>query len=164
MARVTLTNPAQTMSGKTHHKEDGYFYVTESGKQFYRKRDESYHKIRSPKQRWVGLSFAYAHAEMQKRFSTPEQVAQMIEAWKSVHKLGVNGKFFQTAHSWQFAQLQLEWQTEHPYETWYAGYLQSVSDQADAVTSAEHVSDNMLRQQIAVLQAQLDALKSQLSK
>ncbi len=150
------------MSGKVARKDDGYFYVTTSGKQFYRKRDESYHKTRSPKQRWVGLSFAYAHAEMQKRFSTPEQVAQMVAAWKEAHKIGANGKLTQTAHSWQFAQLQLEWQLEHPYETWYAAYIQSISDQVEAKTSTKNVSDFMLKQKIAELQTQIDALKSQL--
>jgi len=162
MAKVKSKYPVQTISGKVSRKDDGYYYTTASGEQFYRKRDESYHKIRSPKQCWLGLSFAYAHSEMQKRFSTPEQIAQMTASWKNAHKIGTNGKVTKTAHSWQFAELQLEWQVAHPYEQWYANYIQSIADKATAKATSGHASNYMINQKIQELQAQIDELKKQL--
>jgi len=163
MAKIKPHHPAETISGKVSRKDDGYYYTTASGKQFYRKRDESYHKIRSPKQCWQGLAFAYAHSEMQKRFSTPEQIAQMTAAWKEAHKIGTNGKVTKTARSWQFSELQLEWQVAHPYEQWYANYLQSIADKATAKATSGHASNYMINQKIQELQAQIEELKKQIT-
>jgi len=164
MARIHPITPAESISGKISRKDEGYYYTTASGKQFYRRRDESYHKVRSPKQCWLGLSFAYAHSEMQKRFSTPEQIAQMTAAWKEAHKIGTNGKIALTARSWQFSELQLEWQLAHPYEQWYANYIQSIADKATAKATSGHASNYMINQKIQELQAQINELQKQLDK
>lgn len=118
MANVIFVNPVDAMMGKMKKTDDGYFYTTASGKRLFRKRDESYHQHHSPKQKWTAQAFAYAHAQMKERFSTPEAKAQMEKDWKLANKIGANGKVCLTAHAWQFGMLQLEWKLANPFDTW----------------------------------------------
>jgi len=162
MADVNLHYPADTISGKTSKNDSGYYYKR-NGKQFYRTRDESYHKRHTPKQKWVAQAFAYAQTEMLARFSSPEAIAQMEQDYQTALHIGANGKPAPSAHAWQFGMLQFDWKLAHPFESWYAAYIQSISDTAASKTAAESVSDHMLRQQINLLLEQVEQLRSILS-
>jgi len=78
------------------------------------------------------------------------------------HKIGTNGKVTKTARSWQFSELQLEWQLAHPYEQWYTNYIQSIADKATAKATASNASNYMINQKIQELQAQIEELKKHL--
>lgn len=163
MATIINAHPTQEIHGKLSSKDDVYFYTNTAGKQFARKRVEDYQQNRSPKQRWNNLAFAYAHRQMPIAFADKAATQQVIDAWKTAHKLAPNGKLCHTVHNWKFAMLQHEWKTSHPYEEWYAEYTASISEKAAAKTQSESTSVYMLKKQLAELQSQAAAIAEQLA-
>ena len=163
MANILNIDPVQKIHGKLSSKDDVYFYTNAAGKQLARRREENYQQNRTPKQRWNNLAFTYAHQQMPIAFADNATTQQVIDAWKTAHKLAPNGKLCQTVRCWKFAMLQHEWKTSHPYEEWYAEYTASISQNAAAKAESEHTSVYMLKKQLAELQSQAAAIIEQLN-
>ena len=164
MAKVFNEHPVSLIHGKIQKNASGYFYVTPFGKQKFRARREDYQQKRSPKQLWHTASFVWAHQQIRLVWDDPEQVAQITQEWKDAMRRTPDGKLYIDAKGWKFACLQLQWKTEHPYEQWYENYLLQIAEKADEKTSAESVSDYMLRHQAEILEAQAAALRAQLKE
>ena len=160
---IKLESPAQSMHGKTSKDSDCYYYVTSRGKQKYRKREETYQKNQSPRQKWNSLAFSAAHKQIRLLWSDENQVAQITQDWKDAMRIGPQNKPYEDAKGWKFALLQEQWKSEHPFETWYEAYLQDISAKAAEKTASEDTSDYMLRHQIEILSAQIEELRSRLN-
>lgn len=163
MAKIINAQPTQEIHGKLSSKDDVYFYTNAAGQQLARKRVEDYQQNRSPKQRWNNLAFAYAHRQMPIAFADKAATQQVIDAWKTAHKLAPNGKLCHTVHNWKFAMLQHEWKTAHPYEEWYAEYTASISQNAATKAESERTSVSALKKQLAELQLQAATIIEQLN-
>lgn len=144
MAKVDDLVPVGGIHGKIKMDDDGYFYMTQDGKQHYRKRKETYQQNQSPKQKWNSAAFRWAH----------KAVAE--------EKAAIGEGAIKWNRNKRFAELQREWKEAHPYEEWYAAYLEQVSEDVATKTSAEEVSEYMLKKQIDVLTEQLAELQRQL--
>lgn len=165
MAKIKPSAPVQNLSGKLHHSDDGYFYVDNRGNQFYRHREETYQKNQSPRQKWNSAAFAYAHRELPIITSTPEGLKTIEQEYHAAGKMNPTGtKRYERAVDWKFAALQQEWKTAHPYDQWYANYVDSIQKVAEQKTSSGEVSKYMLERQIGLLTDQLITLREQLQK
>ena len=87
---------------------------------------------------------------------------RVTQEWQTAMKIGPNNRPYPDAKGWKFAMLQVEWKVNNPYEAWYEQYLTEISQKAEEKTSAEDVSDYMLRHQAEILEAQAAALRAQL--
>ncbi len=163
MAHVENELPVHLMHGKPERNSKGYYYVTPDGRQKYRTRNEDYQQNRSPKQKWHTASFVWAHQQIGVLWQDPQARAQIEADWKQAMRRTPDGRFYPDPKGWRFALLQQQWKTEHPFETWYEDYLRTVSESAERKTAAETTSDYMLRHQIDILSAQLEALRSRLN-
>lgn len=161
MANVDNKAPI-LLHGKPSKNAEGYYYVTAKGEQKFRNRDESYHKKQSPKQKWQSSAFAYAQSQANAIWDDPEQRAQLEQEWRATFLEHPENKKYANAKGWKFALLKQQWQFEHPYEPWYADYLQHISETAARKTSSASVSNYMLKQQIKNLSDQLRELRAQL--
>ena len=162
MAHVENELPVHLMHGKLEKKSRGYYYVTPDGKQKYRTREENYQQNRSPKQKWHTASFVWAHQQIGLLWQDPQQRKQVEADWKQAMRLTPDGKRYPDPKGWRFAMFQMQWKEEHPYETWYADYLQNITETAERKTAAADTSDYMLRHQIDILTARLEDLRARL--
>lgn len=136
MAKIKPSAPVQNLSGKLHHSCDGYFYVDHRGKQFYRRREENYQQNQSPRQKWNSAAFAYAHRQLPIITSTPDGQQTIEQEYHAAGKMNITGtKRYDTAAAWKFAALQQEWKLSHPYDQWYADYVDSIQQAAAEKTS-----------------------------
>ena len=163
MAKVTTSSPVRQIHGKTSKNEKGYYYVTATGDQKFRVRPETYQQKRSPKQLWHTESFVWAHKQIRNLWSDGNEVAQITQDWKDAMRRDAQGKLYADAKGWKYAQLQQQWKSEHPFESWYETYLQNLSAQAAEKTASAETSEYMLRHQIELLSAQIDELRSRLN-
>jgi len=159
---VKSASPVQALHGKPSKDSAGYYYVTPQGKQKYRERQETYQRNQSPRQKWNSLSFAATHKQIRLLWADPEQVNLITQQWRDAMRLGPQNRVYDDAKGWKFAWLQLQWKEEHPFEAWYTEYLAEISDTAAQKTSAEEVSDYMLRHQAEILESQAAALRAEL--
>ena len=61
MARIVPAEHIFEIHGKLSGKSSGYFYLSkQTGKTYYREREEGYQKNQSPRQKWNSAAFAYA--------------------------------------------------------------------------------------------------------
>ena len=115
MARVEPISILQTISGKVPGSKDTHFYNTKTGKSFTRKREETYQRNQSPRQRWNSAAFAYAHAELRRIESDPALTEQMNADYEAAAHRAPNGRTYLTAHAWQFNTLLHAYKTAHPF-------------------------------------------------
>lgn len=160
--KVTNDDSIQIRHGKAGKTSGGYFYEGSRGQQLYREREENYQQKRSPKQRWNSLSFTYAHKQIRQIWSNQEQIDQVTQEWQAAHRIGPSNQTYPDAKGWKFAMLQVEWKLNNPFEAWYEQYLAEIAQKAEEKTSAEDVSDYMLRHQAEILEAQAAELRAQL--
>ena len=163
MANCKESDTFQELSGKVSRKDDGYYYVV-NHKQFYRKRDESYHQHLSPKQRWLSEAFRYGQREAKAALADPTLAPAIEQQYKASRHKAPNGKVYGTPLRWKAAILQQQWKTDHPFEQWYETYLATISQEAAAKTANENASQYMIKQQIKALQAQPLELEKRLEK
>ena len=162
MAHCNKSETYQQIHGKVSRRDDGYFYVIKD-RQFFRKRDESYHSKQSPKQQWLTAAFAYGQKQAKTLLSDPTTASEIEAAYQSaMHK--ANGKKYDSALRWQASILQSQWKLDHPFEQWYEAYLANISQEAERKTASESTSQYMLQQQIKALHAQLAELEKRLEK
>ncbi len=161
---MSKVNPGEVRyyHGKMSKNDPGYFYVTQKGEQYFRKREEKYQRNQSPRQKWNSLAFGYAHKKIRQLWSSDELIEQVNQEWQNAHKIGPNNRPYPDAKGWKFAMLQVDWKAEHPFETWYEQYLAEISQKAAEKTASEDTSDYMLRHQAEILEAQAAALRAQL--
>ena len=162
---MSKVNPGEVRyyHGKMSKNDPGYFYVTQKGEQYFRKREEKYQRNQSPRQKWNSLAFGYAHKKIRQLWSSDELIEQVNQEWQNAHKIGPNNRPYPDAKGWKFAMLQVDWKAEHPFETWYEQYLAEISQKAAEKTASEDTSDYMLRHQAEILEAQAAALRAQLA-
>ncbi len=162
---MSKVNPGEVRyyHGKMSKNDPGYFYVTQKGEQYFRKREEKYQRNQSPRQKWNSLAFGYAHKKIRQLWSSDELIEQVNQEWQNAHKIGPNNRPYPDAKGWKFAMLQVDWKAEHPFDTWYAQYLAEISQKAAEKTASEDTSDYMLRHQAEILEAQAAALRAQLA-
>ena len=162
---MSKVNPGEVRyyHGKMSKNDPGYFYVTQKGEQYFRKREEKYQRNQSPRQKWNSLAFGYAHKKIRQLWSSDELIEQVNQEWQNAHKIGPNNRPYPDAKGWKFAMLQADWKAEHPFETWYEQYLAEISQKAAEKTASEDTSDYMLRHQAEILEAQAAALRAQLA-
>ena len=162
---MSKVNPGEVRyyHGKMSKNDPGYFYVTQKGEQYFRKREETYQRNQSPRQKWNSLAFGYAHKKIRQLWSSDELIEQVNQEWQNAHKIGPNNRPYPDAKGWKFAMLQVDWKAEHPFETWYEQYLAEISQKAAEKTASEDTSDYMLRHQAEILEAQAAALRAQLA-
>lgn len=162
MAHCNKSETYQQVHGKVSRKDDGYFYVV-NGKQFFRKRDESYHSKQSPKQRWLSEAFAYGQKQAKALLSDEATAQPIMEAFKS-SRHRANGKQYDSPLRWQASLLQAQWKQEHPFEEWYSAYLADIEATAEKKTASESTSQYMIKEQIRRLNAQISELEKRLEK
>ena len=162
---MSKVNPGEVRyyHGKMSKNDPGYFYVTQKGEQYFRKREEKYQRNQSPRQKWNSLAFGYAHKQIRQLWSSDELIEQVNQEWQNAHKIGPNNRPYPDAKGWKFAMLQADWKAEHPFETWYEQYLAEISQKAAEKTASEDTSDYMLRHQAEILEAQAAELRAQLA-
>ena len=162
---MSKVNPGEVRyyHGKMSKNDPGYFYVTQKGEQYFRKREEKYQRNQSPRQKWNSLAFGYAHKQIRQLWSSDELIEQVNQEWQNAHKIGPNNRPYPDAKGWKFAMLQVDWKAEHPFETWYEQYLAEISQKAAEKTASEDTSDYMLRHQAEILEAQAAELRAQLA-
>ena len=160
---IQNTSTLEYQHGKPCKDSKGYYYVTPTGKQKYRDREETYQKRQSPRQKWNSLAFAAAHKQIRQLWEDSAQVEQITQDWKDAMRRGPQGHIYTDAKGWKFAFLQFEWKTANPFEDWYTAYLQEISATAEQKTDSETVSDYMLRRQAELLEAQAAALRAELA-
>ncbi len=162
---MSKVNPGEVRyyHGKMSKNDPGYFYVTQKGEQYFRKREEKYQRNQSPRQKWNSLAFGYAHKKIRQLWSSDELIEQVNQEWQNAHKIGPNNRPYSDAKGWKFAMLQADWKAEHPFETWYEQYLAEISQKAAEKTASEDTSDYMLRHQAEILEAQAAELRAQLA-
>ena len=143
---MSKVNPGEVRyyHGKMSKNDPGYFYVTQKGEQYFRKREEKYQRNQSPRQKWNSLAFGYAHKKIRQLWSSDELIEQVNQEWQNAHKIGPNNRPYPDAKGWKFAMLQVDWKAEHPFETWYEQYLAEISQKAAEKTASEDTSDYML--------------------
>ena len=161
---MSKVNPGEVRyyHGKMSKNDPGYFYVTQKGEQYFRKREEKYQRNQSPRQKWNSLAFGYSHKKIRQLWSSDELIEQVNQEWQNAHKIGPNNRPYPDAKGWKFAMLQADWKAEHPFETWYEQYLTEISQKAAEKTASEDTSDYMLRHQAEILEAQAAELRAQL--
>ena len=162
---MSKVNPGEVRyyHGKMSKNDPGYFYVTQKGEQYFRKREEKYQRNQSPRQKWNSLAFGYAHKKIRQLWSSDELIEQVNQEWQNAHKIGPNNRPYPDAKGWKFAMLQVDWKAEHPFETWYEQYLAEISQKAAEKTASEDTSDYMLRHQAEILEAQAAERRAQLA-
>ena len=161
MSNVSNSTPAKQIHGKTSKTDRGYFYVR-NNKQKYRTREETYQQKRSPRQLWHTESFRFAHSEIRTIYTDPALVEQNELAYRQAMRRTPDGKVYDDAKGWKFAMLQLDWKQAHPYDYWYADYVQHISEKAAAKTQAESTSLYQLQHQLDNLLQQVQALQEQI--
>ena len=164
MAKTDPKDYLKSIHGKLSRTDNIYYYTNAQGHQFARKRDESYHKHKSPKQLWLMEAFKYAHQQLKQSFESLQAIAQTEQEWISAMKIAPNGKQTRTARAWKFVVLQYNWKQEHPFEQWYGNYMDKALQKVEEKTSSETVSDYMIQTQIDRLKAEianLEQLKQQ---
>lgn len=118
MARIVPAEHISEIHGKLSGKSSGYFYLSkQTGKTYYREREEGYQKNQSPRQKWNSAAFAYAHRELRKIESDPAQKEQMEQTYEQAKHLAPNGKSYPTAHAWKFNCLIHEYKQANPFES-----------------------------------------------
>ena len=107
---MSKVNPGEVRyyHGKMSKNDPGYFYVTQKGEQYFRKREETYQRNQSPRQKWNSLAFGYAHKQIRQLWSSDEQIDQVNQEWQTAHKIGPNNRPYPDAKGWKFAMLQVE--------------------------------------------------------
>ena len=162
---MSKVNPGEVRyyHGKMSKNDPGYFYVTQKGEQYFRKREETYQRNQSPRQKWNSLAFGYAHKKIRQLWSSDELIEQVNQEWQNAHKIGPNNRPYPDAKGWKFAMLQVDWKAGHPFETWYEQHLAEISQKAAEKTASEDTSDYMLRHQAEILEAQAAELRAQLA-
>ena len=117
MAKITPVDYVQGISGKVSGKSSGYFYQSkQTGKTYYREREETYQANQSPRQKWNSAAFAYAHRELRKIEADPMQKEQMEKDYEQSNHRAPNGKSYTTAHAWKFNCLLHEYKQANPFE------------------------------------------------
>lgn len=117
MAKVVPAEYISEIHGKISSKSSGYFYLSkQTGKTYYREREETYQANQSPRQKWNSAAFAYAHKQLRKIESDPTQKEQMEKEYEQSKHLAPNGKSYTTAHAWKFNCLLHEYKQDNPFE------------------------------------------------
>ena len=163
MAQPKNSDTFQELSGKVSRRDDGYYYVV-NHKQFYRKRDESYHKRLSPKQRWLSEAFRYSQHEAKAALDNPALAPAIKKQYNEARHKAPNGKVYGTPLRWQAAILQEQWKMDHPFEQWYKEQLDALAATAEKKTASETASQYMIKEQIKALRSQLTELEKRLEK
>ncbi len=163
MANCKNSDTFQEISGKTSRRDDGYYYVV-NHKQFYRKRDESYHQHPSPKQRWLSEAFSYSQREAKAALDNPALAPAIKLQYNEARHKAPNGKVYGTPLRWRAAIMQEQWKMDHPFEQWYKEQLDTLAAIAEQKTASESTSQYMIKQQIKALQAQLIELEKRVEK
>lgn len=166
MSKITPNvSLVEGIHGKASHKHDGYFYVTSSGKQYYRKREEDYQCNQSPRQKWNSAAFRHAHQTLHNLLKDPESAAAILAEWKEAKRLDRDGATtYATPERWKFVQLQSAWKTDHPYDAWYADYVTHLRQVSEEKTATGKVSKSTIEEQIDLLTEQLISLRQQLKE
>ena len=116
MSHIVPTEHIAEIHGKLSGKSSGYFYQSkQTGKTYYREREEGYQANQSPRQKWNSAAFAYAHRELRQIESDPAQKEQLQLDYESAKHLAPNGKRYPTAHAWKFNCLIHEYKQAHPF-------------------------------------------------
>ena len=91
---MSKVNPGEVRyyHGKMSKNDPGYFYVTQKGEQYFRKREEKYQRNQSPRQKWNSLAFGYAHKKIRQLWSSDELIEQVNQEWQNAHKIGPNNR------------------------------------------------------------------------
>ena len=102
---MSKVNPGEVRyyHGKMSKNDPGYFYVTQKGEQYFRKREEKYQRNQSPRQKWNSLAFGYAHKKIRQLWSSDELIEQVNQEWQNAHKIGPNNRPYPDAKGWKFA-------------------------------------------------------------
>lgn len=165
MSRVILNPIVAAFHGKIAQNEPGYFYKTKTGRTFYRRRNEDYHKKPSLRQIWNSQAFAWAHRQLNAILADSEANEHMTIDWRAAHKMNpARNKRYERAQDWKFAMLQLQWKDEHPFEEWSNEYIRQQVALSEEKTEKENVSTYALKNQIKALQDQLFALTQKLNE
>ena len=117
MARIVPAEHISEIHGKLSGKSSGYFYLSkQTGKTYYREREEGYQKNQSPRQKWNSAAFAYAHKQLRAIESDETLTAQMNADYEAANHIAPNGKKYPTAHAWKFNCLIHEYKQANPLE------------------------------------------------
>lgn len=117
MAKVVPAEYISEIHGKISGKSSGYFYQSkQTGKTYYREREETYQANQSPRQKWNSAAFAYAHKQLRQIESDPTQKEQMEKDYEQSNHCAPNGKSYTTAHAWKFNCLLHEHKQANPFE------------------------------------------------
>lgn len=165
MASVNFQSPIDRMSGKARTADNGYFYTSPSGKRCFRTRTEDYQQNQSHRQMWNSAAFAAAQAELKLLYQEPNTVQTIRSEWAHAKKRNPEtGRVYATARGWKISMLQSAWRQANPFESWLDAYLTSVRETAAAKTEAADLRPSTIEKEIALLQSQIQSLRSQLPK
>ena len=115
MAQVIPADFIHELHGKISSTSNGYFYMSKNtGKMYFRSREEGYQKNQSPRQKWNSAAFAYAHKQLHAIEANNELTAQMEADYKAAKGKAPNGKAYTSAHAWKFNSLLWEWKPANP--------------------------------------------------
>ena len=162
MAKTVPADHIKQIHGKVSKESAGYYYTGKlDNKQFYRTRDESYHKHHSPLQKWNSAAFAFAALEWQRLVNEPNGREQLEQEFQNSDKCKPNGVKAQTARAWKYSHLKHFWKSEHPFDAWYAEQTENLQERTQQLAGNDPTKRQIL-QQIQKLQQQIDQLNNQL--